>query len=476
MDIESIRQFRDRFGVPISDEELEKVPYYHPGADSEEVKYLLERRKALGGFIPQRRRQDGAVEAPGLELFESLIKSSGDREISTTMAFVRALSVLLRDKRIADRIVPIVADEARTFGMEGMFRQLGIYSTVGQLYTPVDSDQLMFYKEDQKGQILQEGITEAGAMSSWIAAATSYSSSGVAMIPFFIFYSMFGFQRIGDLAWAAGDMRARGFLIGGTAGRTTLNGEGLQHEDGNSHVISAMVPNCVSYDPTFAYELAVILQDGMRRMYQDGEDIYYYITVENENYTHPEMPEGAEEGIRKGLYLFREGPAGPKKVQLLGSGAILREAIAAANILEQDFGVVADIWSATSFSELRREGVDCARWNRLNPEKEPRIPWVTGCLRERKGPVIAASDYVRAFADQVRGFLAEQDYIVLGTDGFGRSDTREKLRGFFEVDRYNIAYAALYALYRRELVSLSELLAARTSLGIDPGKVNPVLV
>lgn len=313
-------------------------------------------------------------------------------------------------------------------------------------------------------------------MSSWIAAATSYSASGVAMIPFFIFYSMFGFQRVGDLAWAAGDMRARGFLIGGTAGRTTLNGEGLQHEDGNSHMISAMVPNCVSYDPTFAYELAVILQDGMRRMFQEGEDVYYYITVENENYPHPDMPEGAEEGIRKGMYLLRQGPDGAKKVQLLGSGAILREAVAAANILEQDFGVVADVWSATSFSELRREGVDCARWNRLNPEQEPRISWVTGCLRDRAGPVIAASDYVRSFADQIRGFLPQEDYIVLGTDGFGRSDTREELRRFFEVDRYNIAYAALYALYRQGMLNMGELTAARESLGIDPGKVNPVNV
>ena len=474
MDIESIKQFRDRFGVPVPDEDLENVPYYHPGEDSEEVKYLLERRKELGGFIPQRRQQDGSIEAPELGVFDTLLKSSGDREFSTTMAFVRTLSLLLRDKRIADRIVPIVADEARTFGMEGMFRQLGIYSSVGQLYTPMDSDQLMFYKEDQKGQILQEGINEAGAMSSWIAAATSYSASGETMIPFYIFYSMFGFQRIGDLAWAAGDMRARGFLIGGTAGRTTLNGEGLQHEDGNSHMISSMIPNCISYDPTFAYELSVIVQDGMRRMFQEGEDVFYYITVENENYTHPEMPEGAEDGIRKGMYLFRQGGDSAKKVQLLGSGAILREAIAAANILEQDFGVTADIWSATSFSQLRRDGVDCARWNRLNPEQETRIPWVTECLRDRPGPVIAASDYVRAFADQVRGFLQQEDYIVLGTDGFGRSDTREQLRRFFEVDRYNIAYAALYALYRRDLLSMSELISARESLGIEPGKANPV--
>ena len=474
MDIDSIRQFRDRFGVPIPDEDIENVPYYHPGEDSEEVRYMKERRKKLGGYIPQRRRQNGSIEAPELSVFESVSKASGDREFSTTMAFVRLLSLLLRQKHIADRIVPIVADEARTFGMEGMFRQLGIYSSVGQLYTPQDSDQLMFYKEDQKGQILQEGITEAGAMSSWIAAATSYSASGETMIPFFIFYSMFGFQRVGDLAWAAGDMRARGFLVGGTAGRTTLNGEGLQHEDGNSHMISSMIPNCISYDPTFAYELAVIVQDGMRRMFQEGEDVFYYITVENENYTHPAMPEGAEEGIRKGLYLLKQGNDNNRKVQLMGCGAILRETIAAANILEQDFGVSADIWSATSFSELRRDGVDCARWNRLNPEQEARIPWVTECLRDRQGPVIAASDYVRGFADQIRGFLAQEDYIVLGTDGFGRSDTREQLRRFFEVDRYNIAYAALYALYRRDVISMGELTEARSSLGIDPGKANPV--
>jgi len=475
MDTDAVRQFRDRFGVPIPDEKLDEVPYYHPGEDSEEVRYMLERRKALGGFVPQRRREVEPLEVPGLEAFEAQLKSTGEREISTTMAFTRILTALLRDKRIAERVVPIVADEARTFGMEGMFRQLGIYSSVGQLYTPVDSDQLMFYKEDQKGQILQEGITEAGAMSSWIAAATSYSTSGVAMIPFYIFYSMFGFQRVGDLAWAAGDMRARGFLVGGTAGRTTLNGEGLQHEDGNSHMMSAMVPNCVSYDPTFSYELAVIVQDGLRRMYAEGQDVYYYITVENENYTHPDMPEGAEEGIRKGLYLLQDGREGQKKVQLLGSGAILRESIAAANILQQDFGVAADVWSATSFTELRRDGVECARWNRLNPEQEPRIPWVTQCLRDRPGPVIAASDYVRAFADQIRGFLPQADYIVLGTDGFGRSDTREKLRRFFEVDRFHIAYATLYALYRQGQLSMGELLGAREKLGIDPAKINPVL-
>jgi pyruvate dehydrogenase E1 component len=473
MDVDSIRQFRDRFNVPISDEEIENIPYYHPGVDSPEVQYLLERRKQLGGFLPQRRSDFQALEIPGLEAFESLLKTTGDREISSTMVFVRTLAILLRDQKLASHIVPIVADEARTFGMEGMFRQLGIYSSVGQLYTPVDSDQLMFYKEDKKGQILQEGITEAGAMSSWIAAATSYANNGVPMIPFFIFYSMFGFQRIGDLAWAAGDMRAKGFLIGGTAGRTTLNGEGLQHEDGNSHMMSGMVPNCISYDPTFAYEVAVIVQDGLRRMYQEKEDVYYYMTVMNENYTHPDMPAGAEEGIRKGLYLLSPGLERARRVQLMGSGAILREAIAAASILEQDFGVAADIWSATSFTELRRNGVACARWNRLNPEKEPRIPWITQCFAGREGPIVAASDYVRGFADQVRGFLQQSDYIVLGTDGFGRSDTREKLRRFFEVDRFNIAYAALYALYRQGTVGQGELLAARSKLGIDPGKINP---
>lgn len=473
MDIDSIRQFRDRFSVPISDEEIEKVPYYHPGKDSPEIQYMLEQRNKLGGFLPQRHAQFDALNIPGLQVFEPLLKATGDREISTTMVFVRALAMLLRDQSLASRIVPIVADEARTFGMEGMFRQLGIYSSVGQLYTPMDSDQLMFYKEDKKGQILQEGITEAGGMSSWIAAATSYASNGVPMIPFFIFYSMFGFQRVGDLTWAAGDIRARGFLIGGTAGRTTLNGEGLQHEDGNSHMIAGMVPNCVSYDPTFSYELAVILQDGLRRMYEQKEDIYYYITVMNENYPHPEMPPGAEDGIRKGLYLLQQGADGARKVQLMASGTILREAIAAASILQQDFAVMADIWSATSFTELRRNGVECSRWNRLNPEKEPQIPWLTQCLLDRQGPVIAASDYVRAFADQVRGFLPQEDYIVLGTDGFGRSDTREKLRLFFEVDRFNIAYAALYALYRKGLLGQSELISARGKLGIDPDKDNP---
>ncbi len=474
MDEESIRVFRNRFKVPVSNEDLAEMPYYHPGEDSVEIKYMQERRKALGGYLPQRRVQSMPLEVPSLDIFESLLKDTGEREISTTMTFVRALAILLRDKNIAERIVPIVADEARTFGMEGMFRQLGIYSSKGQLYTPVDSDQLMFYKEDTKGQILQEGISEAGAMSSWIAAATSYTNSGSPMIPFFIFYSMFGFQRIGDLAWAAGDMRARGFLLGGTAGRTTLNGEGLQHQDGNSHIMSGMVPNCISYDPTFAYELAVILQDGMRRMYQDQEDVYYYITIMNENYTHPGMPVGAEEGIRKGLYLFRRGRAGKHTAQLMGSGAILREVIAAAEILERDYSVSATVWSATSFTELQRDGMAAARYNRLNPEADQRIPWVAQCLDGYEGPIVAATDYVRNFAEQIAPYLPGSDFTVLGTDGFGRSDTRENLRRFFEVDRNNIVYATLDSLRKQGVLSVEELLKARDKLGLDPGKPNPM--
>jgi pyruvate dehydrogenase E1 component len=415
------------------------------------------------------------MRAPGLDSFEALLQGTGERAISTTMAFVRALAMILRDRELKEHVVPIVADEARTFGMEGMFRQLGIYANRGQLYTPVDSDQLMFYKEDRKGQILQEGITEAGAMSSWIAAATSYSSNGVPMIPFFIFYSMFGFQRVGDLAWAAGDLRARGFLIGGTSGRTTLNGEGLQHEDGHSHMLSAQVPNCVSYDPTFTYELVVILQDGLRRMYQEQEDVYFYVTVMNENYPHPEMPAGADEGIRRGLYQFREGEGDGPRVQLLGSGAILREVIAAADLLAEEFGVVADVWSATSFTELRRDGEAVARHNRLNPDQEQKC-WVGQCLEGREGPAVAATDYVSAFPDQVRAFVPQDTYIVLGTDGFGRSDTRESLRRFFEVDRRQVAYAALYGLFRQGKLDRQSLLAAREQLGIDPQKPNPFKV
>jgi pyruvate dehydrogenase E1 component len=474
LDDDGVRYFRDRFDVPISDEQIAEVPFYHPGEDSEEVRYLQERRAAMGGYLPLRDATAEPLPAPDLQVFDALLKGSGEREISTTMAFVRALAVLLRDKALKERIVPIVADEARTFGMEGLFRQLGIYSHVGQLYEPEDSDQLMYYKEAKAGQVLQEGITEAGAMSSWIAAATSYANSGVAMIPFFIYYSMFGFQRIGDLAWAAGDQRARGFLLGGTSGRTTLNGEGLQHEDGHSHIMSATIPNCVSYDPSFAFEVAVILRDGIFRMYQQQEDIFYYITLLNENYQHPLMPEGVEDGIRKGMYLFREGPNMPQKVQLMGSGSIMREVMAAAEILQTQFGVACDLWSVPSFTELARDGTDATRHNRLHPEQTQRTPYVTQCLQGHRGPVIAATDYIRAYADQIRAFVPNEHYIVLGTDGYGRSDTRANLRRFFEVDRYHVAYSALSALYEMEQISRTELVHARKQLGIDTDHANPL--
>jgi pyruvate dehydrogenase E1 component len=438
---------------------------------------MRERRMSLGGFVPARRRRADPLEVPPLSAFDSLLKATGEgREMSTTMAFVRILNVLVKDKAIGKRVVPIVPDESRTFGMEGMFRQLGIWSSVGQLYTPEDADQLMFYKEDKSGQILEEGINEPGAMSSWIAAATSYSTHGVAMIPVYIFYSMFGFQRVGDLAWAAGDMRSRGFLVGGTAGRTTLNGEGLQHEDGHSHILASTIPNCVAYDPTFAYEVAVIVQDGLRRMYAKQEDVFYYITVMNENYPHPAMPKGAEEGIIRGMYLLRDGgeSKGPR-IQLLGSGTILREAIAAADLLTRDFGVTADIWSVTSFNELRRDGLDAARWNLLHPTEPPRLSYVEQCLKERQGPVVAATDYMKIFADQVREFVPRR-FTALGTDGFGRSDTREKLRQFFEVDRHYIAVAALKSLAADGKVSTEKVAQAIDQYKIDPEKPNPVTV
>ena len=474
----SIRAFRDRFSVPIPDDQLEEVPFYKPAEDSPEMKYLRERITAMGGSLPSRKRKVEPLEIPPLSAFEAQLKSSEDREFSTTMAFVRILNTIIRDKKIGKRVVPIVPDESRTFGMEGMFRQLGIYSHVGQLYTPQDADQLMFYKEDKGGQILQEGINEAGAMSSWIAAATSYANNAQMMIPFYIFYSMFGFQRIGDLAWAAGDLRARGFLLGGTAGRTTLNGEGLQHEDGHSHILASTIPNCVTYDPTFAYEVAVIIQDGMRRMYQEQEDVFYYITVLNENYTHPAMPAGAEKGILKGMYLLSEGKAkkNQPKVQLLGSGTILREVIAGAELLEKDFGIAADIWSVTSFNELRRDGLDAQRWNLLHPEAEPRLSHIESCLNDRSGPIIAATDYMKIFADQVRAFLPRRNFTALGTDGFGRSDTRRKLRQFFEVDRRYVAVAAMKALADEEKLPQKTVADAIVKYGIDPDKPNPATV
>ena len=473
----SLQAFRNRFKLPLTDEQLENLEYIKPAKDSPEYKYMRERRDALGGDIPTRHRKAVPLEVPPLSAFESLLKASGEgREFSTTMAFVRLLGVLLKDKHVGKHIVPIVADEARTFGMEGLFRSLGIWSQQGQLYTPQDKDQLMFYKEDAGGQILQEGINEAGAVCSWIAAATSYSTHGVQMIPFFIFYSMFGYQRTGDLWWAAGDSRSRGFLLGGTSGRTTLNGEGLQHEDGHSHIATAQIPNCMSYDPTFGYELAVIMQDGLRRMVQEQEDIYYYISVMNENYEHPAMPEGSEAGILKGMYRFRQGGAGSgPRVQLLGSGSILREVIAAADLLKNDWGVESDIWSCPSFTLLARDGNECARSNLLHPTKPPRLCHVGECLKDTQGPVIASTDYVRAFAEQIRPFVPRR-YTVLGTDGFGRSDTREKLRYFFEVDRHWVTLASLAALAEDGAIERQKVADAIKKYGIDPEKPNPLTV
>jgi len=487
MDLDSIKAFRDRFNIPIPDDKLEQVPYYHPGKDSPEVKYLQERRAALGGYLPQRRRQtDQSLPTPPLSVFERLLKASGEREISTTMAFVQALNVILRDKAVGPRVVPIVADEARTFGMEGLFRQIGIYAPFGQKYKPMDADQLMYYREDQAGQVLQEGITEAGAFSSWLAAATSYSTNNLQMLPFFIFYSMFGMQRVGDLAWLAGDMRARGFLLGATAGRTTLNGEGLQHEDGHSHLLAGAIPNCKSYDPTFAFEVAVIMQYGMQRMLTEQQDEYYYITLMNENYVHPEMPEGAAEGIIKGMYLLSAGADSGKKekgkgkkveaprVNLLGSGTILRESMAAAELLAADFGVAADIYSCPSFNELRRDGVDVERHNRLHPLAKPRVSYVSQVLAKANGPTVAATDYVRAYGEQIRPYLPHgMRYTVLGTDGFGRSDTRDNLRRFFEVDRYQIAVAALSALADEGTIERKVVAAAIAKYGIDAERPNP---
>ncbi len=471
----ALAEFRDRFQIPISDEQLDEAPFYKPADDSPEMSYLHERRQALGGYLPQRRTQAPALETPDIKVFEALLGDSGSRELSTTMAFVRALTALTRDKQIGKHVVPIVADEARTFGMEGMFRQLGIYSTQGQLYQPEDADQLMFYKEDKKGQILQEGINEAGAMSSWIAAATAYTNHGINMVPFYIYYSMFGFQRIGDLAWAAGDMQARGFLIGGTSGRTTLAGEGLQHQDGHTQLFAAFIPNCVSYDPTFAYELVVILQDGLRRMYKEQESVFYYITTLNENYHQPAMPDGAREGILRGMYLFREGGKAEAKVQLMGCGSILREVIAAAELLKDDWGVEADIWATPGINPLRREALDAQRWNLLHPEADPRTPYVTRCLADRDGPVIAATDYMRLYADQLRSFIPKP-YTVLGTDGYGRSDTRAQLRHFFEVNRYWVTVAALKTLAEEGALPVAKVGEAIGKYRLDPDKPNPTTV
>ncbi|MEW6775519.1 MAG: pyruvate dehydrogenase (acetyl-transferring), homodimeric type [Bdellovibrionota bacterium] len=469
---EHLQVFRDRYRIPVPDEKLAEAPLCKFPENSRETQYLHARRKALGGYLPARRVPAPSLEIPDLSYFEALLQGSGEHEQSTTMAFVRILTALCRHKSLGKHVVPIVPDEARTFGMDGLFRQLGIYAAQGQLYEPVDSDQVLYYREDKKGQILEEGICEAGALAAWIAAGTSYANNGVPMVPFYIFYSMFGFQRVMDLIWAGADSRTRGFLLGGTSGRTTLSGEGLQHQDGHSQVLAETVPTCVSYDPTYAYELAVIIQDGLRRMYGKGEDIFYYITVLNENYPMPPMPKGVEQGILRGMYLLREGKGAGPRVQLLGSGAILREVLAGAELLEKDFGVAADVWSVTSFNELRRDGLECERWNTLHPGEKPRKSYVDQCLSARKGPVVASTDYVKLYADEIRPFVPKK-YKTLGTDGFGRSDLRKGLRSFFEVDRHHVAVAALSVLADEEAVPASKAKEAIAKYKIDPERKNP---
>jgi pyruvate dehydrogenase E1 component len=474
MDIESLKKFRSRFDLPISDKEVEELKFYKPDPDSPEMTYMRERREALGGSLPQRRTKGNQLTVPKLDSFSNLLTTTGERKISTTMAFVRMLTTMVKDKEIGKYIVPIVPDEARTFGMEGMFRQLGIYSSVGQLYEPQDADQVMFYKEQKDGQILEEGINEAGSFSSWIASGTSYSTTGIQTIPFYIFYSMFGFQRIGDLAWAAGDSRTRGFLLGATAGRTTLNGEGLQHEDGHSHLLSATIPNCVSYDPCFSYELAVIIQHGLHRMVEQQEDVYYYITLMNENYSHPDMPKDIEQQIIKGMYLIQKTTLKSKqKVQLMGSGVILREALEAATLLEADWNIAADVWSVTSFTEVRRNALGVERHNMLNP-LDPKKSFIQEQITDSESPIIASTDYMKSFADQVSNFIPNH-FVSLGTDGYGRSDSREALRSFFEVDRYYIVIAALKALSDQNKIDVSMVADAIKKYNIDHTKTNPAL-
>ncbi|SPJ33701.1 pyruvate dehydrogenase (acetyl-transferring), homodimeric type [Kushneria phyllosphaerae] len=479
METDALKVMRDRFGIPVSDKQLEEgIPYYKPDDDSPEMRYLHQRRKQLGGYLPARKNDFDPIEIPGLDdkMFASQTKGSGDREVSTTMSFVRVLNGLVKNKQFGQQVVPIIPDEARTFGMEGMFRQIGIYAAEGQKYEPMDTGQIMYYREDQKGQILEEGINEAGSMAAWIAAATSYANHHVPLLPFYIYYSMFGYQRVGDLVWAAGDLQARGFMVGGTAGRTTINGEGLQHQDGHSHILMSTVPNCRAYDPCYGHELAVIMQDGLKRMYQDRESCFYYLTVMNENYVHPEMPAGSEEGIIRGMYLLQEGESDKKqpRVQLLGSGTILREVEAAAELLRDDFNVTADVWSVTSFNELRREALEYDRQQFLNPEGEQQKPWVTSCLEGRDGPVIASTDYMKLYADQVRAWVPS-DFHVLGTDGFGRSDTREHLRRFFEVDRYFVTVLALRALANRGEIDAKVVSDAMKKYDIAPSKPNPLV-
>jgi pyruvate dehydrogenase E1 component len=474
LSVDDLRQFCQRFGLPLKDQEIEQLTYYKPEAASAEMQYLKQQRAALGGFLPARSADCEALVVPDLTAFKTQLAGTGDRQISSTMAFVRILSVLLKDPHIKDRVVPIVADESRTFGMEGLFRQIGIYSPFGQRYEPEDRKTLMYYREDEKGQLLQEGISEQGAMSSWIAAANSYAANGVAMIPFYVYYSMFGFQRFGDLAWAAGDIRARGFIMGGTAGRTTLAGEGLQHQDGHNIIMFSMVPNCVTYDPTFAYELAVIIQDGLRRMYVEQEDVYYYLNIMNENYAHPAMPEGVEANILKGMYLLKAADKTTKKhVRLLGSGTILLEVMAAAEILEKDYAVSVDVWSVTSFNELRKDVESVARYHRLHPGEAERQSHVRHCLSGCSSPVVAATDYMKLFADQVRSDI-DAAYYVLGTDGYGRSDGRAALRDFFEVDAKMVVYTALKALCDQGDFEVAALKKAMKKLGIDPNRPDPI--
>lgn len=477
MDLESVKQYRDRFQIPVSDEELKDLPYFNYPQDSAEMKYMRERREGLHGYMPVRLAKSSEdLPAPPLKAFDAITKGSGEREISTTMAFVRVLTVMLKDKQVGSRVVPIIPDEARTFGMEGLFRQVGIYSNNGQKYVPQDADQVAYYREDKKGQVLQEGINELGAMASWVAAGTSYSTNDLPMIPVYIYYSMFGFQRVGDMAWAAGDSQARGFLVGGTAGRTTLNGEGLQHQDGQSHTQAALIPNCISYDPTYGYEVAVVVQDGMRRMFEEQENVFYYLTVMNENYVQPEMPKGAEEGIIKGIYLLDTiGTAKSKlKVKLLGSGTILLQVREAAALLKDKFNVASEVYSVTSFNELGRDGLDCERFNMLNPNGKEKVPYITSVLNDGfDGPTVAATDYIKGYVDQVRAFVPGQ-YKVLGTDGFGRSDSRANLRHHFEVDAKFIALAALYELVKSGDFDKKDFAKAIKDFGIDANKVNPL--
>ncbi|HTV52824.1 MAG TPA: pyruvate dehydrogenase (acetyl-transferring), homodimeric type [Steroidobacteraceae bacterium] len=472
LDVEALRAFRDRFHIPVSDSDLVDLPFRKPDEASEESRYLHERRKGLGGYLPVRMTQAAPLVVPPLEAFEPVLEGTGEREISTTMALVRILTILLKDKQIGRYIVPIVPDEARTFGMEGLFRQIGIYSSVGQLYTPQDAETLMSYREDKKGQMLEEGINEAGALCSWIAAGTAYSNHSVNMVPFYVFYSMFGFQRVGDFIWAAGDMQTRGFLIGATAGRTTLAGEGLQHQDGHSQLVATTVPNCIAYDPAFAYELAVIVHDGLRRMYLEQQKIFYYITCMNENYPQPAMPKDAQAGILKGMYQLQTGGRGRVRATLLGSGTILRECIAAAQLLERDYGVPTDVFSVTSFGELRREAIEVERWNTLHPESPPRLPHVQQLLQKRDGPVIAATDYMRTVPDQIRQWVGTR-YVTLGTDGYGRSDSRAALRRFFEVDRGFIVVTALKALADEGKIDRATVAKALATFQIDPEKPDP---